>query len=240
MSVFLVRRLCNDPVLTISNYIVMKKLIFVLGFAVVAFLTSAGIASAHVTVKPGEVGIGERLNFVVSVPTEEVDPTVQVRLVIPEGVESVRPNAKSGWKIELKKTGEGDNMRVSEIIWSGGQIPAEQRDEFVFSAQAPSAATMLVWKAYQTYGDGDVVAWDNDPAVVEEYTKNNPPKDDEHDHDAPKPWSETKVVDDLQGESTGSESLTAASSSDKNLLYVSIGLSILALIVAGYGLGKRA
>ncbi len=166
-------------------------------------LLSVTPASAHVTVKPGQVGVGERLNFVVSVPTEEGVPTVQVRIVIPEGVTSVRPNAKSGWNIQLKKTGEGNEARITEIIWSGGKIPAELRDEFVFSAQAPAESTTLIWKAYQTYADGDVVAWENSPEVVAEYIKNNPPM--EHvdgmemsdDHSAPRPYSTTKVVNDL-------------------------------------------
>src|SRR6185503_5990953 len=146
----------------------MKKIL--LSLAIVFGLILPGLASAHVTVKPGDAGVGQRLNFMVSVPTEEEDPTIQVRLVIPEGVQSVRPNVKPGWNIQLKKSGSGEEERVSEIIWSGGKIPAEQRDEFVFSAQAPAEAGTVVWKAYQTYGDGDVVAWDNDPAVVAEYT----------------------------------------------------------------------
>jgi uncharacterized protein YcnI len=176
-------------------------------------------ASAHVVVKPASVGVGERTNFAVSVPTEEDVPTTQVRLVIPEGLRSVRPNVKPGWNIEIKRTGEGEAARVSEIIWSGGQIPAEQRDEFVFSAQAPAAEAKLAWKAYQTYAGGKVVAWDQDPQVVDEYEKNNPAQEgQEEDPDAPRPFSVTTVVDDL-AESEQPISLTA-------------GMSGLALVVS--------
>lgn len=180
-----------------------KKIIYVPIAAVALTLLSVSPALAHVVVRPNQVGVGERVNFVVSVPTEEDDPTVQMRLVIPEGLQSVRPNVKPGWSIQLKKTSEGEDAKVAEITWSGGRIPAEQRDEFVFSAQAPKETTTLAWKAYQTYDDGDVVAWENDPKVVEEYTKNKQAtasgsqnsKGD--DHNAPRPFSVTKVVDDL-------------------------------------------
>jgi len=161
----------------------MKKKILVALSLVIGTFFSVTPAFAHVSVKPGEVGVGERMNFVVSVPTEEEDPTVQVRLVIPEGLQSVTPFVKQGWNIELKKTGEGEEAKVTEIIWSEGSIPAERRDEFLFSAQAPAEETSLIWKAYQTYGDGDVVAWENSPEVVQEYTKNNPPKDVINDYD---------------------------------------------------------
>ncbi len=176
----------------------VKKIIISLVFVAIFALGSVTQASAHVVVKPGEVGVGAYTNFIVSVPTEEDVPTVQVRLVIPEGLKSVRPNVKPGWSIELKKVTNGDIERVSEIIWSGGSIPADQRDEFVFSAQTPAEESTLIWKAYQTYGDGDIVAWENSKDVIDAFEKNNPPKEGEEDnHDAPRPYSETKVINDL-------------------------------------------
>ncbi len=163
--------------------------------AAVVLLTTARSSYAHVTVKPAQVVVGERVNFVISVPTEEDTPTVALRLVIPEGLQSVRPNAKPGWKIELKKSGTGEDTKVTEIVWSGGSIPVDLRDEFVFSAQAPAAETTLVWKAYQTYGDGDTIAWENDPKIIEEHSTKN--STDGDDHNAPRPYSETKVMNDL-------------------------------------------
>lgn len=210
----------------------MKKYIVSVLTAVFGLFLSVVPVMAHVTVKPGEVGVGQRLNFVVSVPTEEVDPTVKVRLVIPEGVTSVRPNTKTGWEIQLVKTGEGETERVSEIIWSGGKIPAEQRDEFIFSAIAPTETTTMVWKAYQTYADGDVVAWENSPEVIAEYTKNNPPKESvvgmADDHNAPRPYSTTQVINDLKSVDK-SETTKPQEKGSNTLNYIAIGLSILAL-----------
>lgn len=160
--------------------------------AVFLVLITAQSSYAHVVVKPAQVGVGERVNFAVSVPNEEDTPTVKLRLLIPNGLQSVRPNAKPGWNIELKKTASGD---ITEIIWSGGTIPVDLRDEFIFSAQAPATATTLVWKAYQTYGDGDTVAWDNDPKMVEKQSTMKSADGD--DHNAPRPYSETNVMNDL-------------------------------------------
>lgn len=216
----------------------MKKNLLISISLAVGILFNATPAFAHVSVKPGQVGVGERLNFLVSVPTEEEDPTVQVRLVLPEGLQSVRPNVKPGWNIQLKKMGEGEEAKVTEIIWSGGSIPAEQRDEFVFSAQAPAEETTLVWKAYQTYGDGDIVAWENSPEVVQEYTKNNPPKEGEDDHNAPRPYSETKVINDLAASPSSTEqgTTTVAGASQSNTSNL---LSIAAVVMSAAALGMQ-
>jgi uncharacterized protein YcnI len=186
----------------------MKKNIIVFLSVSLIALSSAPPIFAHVTVKPSEVNIAQRTNFSVSVPTEEDNPTIAVKLIIPDGVQSVRPNVKPGWKIELKKTGQGEDVKVSEIIWTGGNIPVDQKDEFIFSAQAPANGTTIVWKAYQTYSDGDIVAWENDPKVVEEYTKNNPAKEGDDNHDAPRSYSTTKVVDDLSKSTTAPQANT--------------------------------
>lgn len=194
---------------------------------------------AHVVVRPNQVGVGERVNFVVSVPTEEDSPTIGVKLIIPEELQSVRPNVKPGWRIQLVKTGEGESARISEIIWTAGSIPAEQRDEFIFSAQAPAQQTDMAWKAYQTYANGEVVAWDKDSKEVEEYTKNNPNAGND-DHDAPKPFSVTKVVNDLKATTSNSDTTNSTGSTEvnKSADNIALVLSILALILSGLSVYK--
>ena len=214
----------------------IKKIIVSCG-TVVLLLLVVPTVSAHVTVKPSEIGIGTRSNFVVSVPTEETTPTVQLRLLIPEGVQSVRPNVKPGWRIQLVKSSTEEGATVTEIIWSGGSIPAEQRDEFVFSAQAPAEETQLAWKAYQTYGDGDVVAWDSDPKVVEDYAKNNPTEEGEDDdHDAPKPYSQTKVFDDLSEDKIPVTEVEENEDEEQTKARLPLLISLLALLGSGVSL----
>ena len=155
-------------------------------------------ALAHVSVKPSEVGVGAYQTFMVSVPTEKDMPTTNVRLVIPAGLESVRPNVKPGWEIQIVKEGTGEGAVVKEIIWSSGSIPADQRDEFVFSAKTPAQPMELRWNAYQTYSDSSVVAWD--ASATEQ------PKDasGEDDFSVRGPYSTTEVINDLVEEPTPS------------------------------------
>ena len=181
------------------------------------FLMSAAFVSAHVTVKPNQVGSAAFQTFTTGVPNEKDVPTVALRLVIPSGLQYVTPNVKPGWTIEVKKSGEGEALVVTEIIWTGGSIPAGQRDEFLFSAQVPAEETTLQWKAYQTYSDGEVVAWDQAPSQ------------DHDDHDV-KPYSETKIVNDLAlAEGSHSETEKPAST-DASL---PTALSVVALALSG-------
>jgi uncharacterized protein YcnI len=128
--------------------------------ALMLTVVAPGIASAHVVVSPHDALTGSYETFTASVPNEKDIPVTGIRLVIPKDVTSVTPTVKAGWQIQTKKS--GDN--VTEISWTEGQIDAELRDEFTFSAHMPDTAGDIVWKAYQTYQDGSVVAWDQKPA----------------------------------------------------------------------------
>ena len=136
---------------------------------------------AHVSVSPAEALPGSYEVFTTNVPNEKEVPVTGIRLVIPKGVESVTPTVKQGWIITLKKVGNS----VTEITWTGGIIDADLRDEFTFSAKVPASEKEVVWKAYQTYQDGTIVAWDQKPT-------------DEHAHAAEKnegPYSVTNIVE---------------------------------------------
>ena len=71
-------------------------------------------------------------------------PTIAVRVRIPEGVYNVKPMPKPGWNIETKKgkytktydAGHGNHVSegVVELMWSGGRLPDDHYDEFVFRA----------------------------------------------------------------------------------------------------------
>lgn len=164
--------------------------------AAVFSLVSVPVALAHVSVRPLEVGVATYQTFTMSVPVEKDMPTIALRLVIPEGLEHVTPTVKSGWAIETRK-GEGE--AVTEIRWSGGVIPKGMRDEFTFSAKAPATETTLVWKAYQTYGDGSVVSWEIEPNAEQPKNAEGAP-----DFSQFGPASQTKIVDDLaQDEAAG-------------------------------------
>lgn len=137
----------------------MKKSIFA---AVVALLPI--LASAQVSVLPEEVLVGTTEVFTLGVSSDAV-ATIEVRLLIPEGLTDIRPNVKPGWDIETVVMEDEELVQVTEIIWTGGEIPVGQREDFLFSGQAAGIPSTLEWKVYQTYEDDTVVAWDGSAAV---------------------------------------------------------------------------
>lgn len=120
-----------------------------------------GIALAHSTVTPSQTVPSKYENFSVSVPTEKDVPTVGVRLVMPDGVDRFSPFVKPGWKINVTKDVAD---KVTQVEWTGGTIPAGQKDVFLFTARTAPEDTTLIWKVYQTYQDGEIVAWDQPPS----------------------------------------------------------------------------
>lgn len=176
-----------------------KSLKSISGLTLVFAGLLGGVASAHVVVKPAEAQTAAYQQFTVGVPTEGDSPTVKLRLVVPGNIDHVTPDVKPGWTIDTVKEGQGEEAVVKEIIWSGGNVPVGQRDDFEFTAQMPADKTSLQWKAYQTYADGRVVSWDQSPKPAAKGHGDGPSDKG--------PYSETKVVDKLSG---GSDSATAA------------------------------
>lgn len=199
----------------------IKKILAAIGLSAISFLV-ANLAWAHAVVSPNQVGIGKFQTFSLGVPSEKDSNTVGVRLVIPEGLAFVTPNVKPVWKIDVKKTGAGEDAIVSEINWTGGSIPSGQRDEFVFSAKVPTMATTLNWKVYQTYVDGSVMSWDQTPSSEEMTDKG--------------PYSQTQVVNDL----APAASASAPTNKYNFLLVISIAALILSVAALAVGLKQKA
>ena len=223
--------------LSIKYFIVMLVLLTV-------SLLTATLSFAHVSVKPNQVGVAAYQTFNVSVPNEKDNPTTGIRLVIPAGLEHTSPNVKPGWSVEIKRAGESmkgevlntgekapDPETVTEIIWTGGSIPAGMRDDFYFSAKTPADPGELQWKAYQTYADGVTVAWD--------LAKDAQPKDASgaDDFSVSGPYSTTKIVNDLAASPKASSvpgQVLVNSETESNLPLI---LSALAVIISGFALG---
>lgn len=198
----------------------MKKQFSIIVTTLLISLFFIPSAFAHVVVKPSEAGIGAYQTFTISVPNEKDNPTIGLRLVIPNGLESVTPNVKPGWTIDTKKVGDREDANVAEITWTNGSIPPEQRDEFVFSAQVPAKETTLQWKAYQTYEDGTVVTWDQKPTKEE--------KEDE----TKGPYSQTQVIDDLKATNdmkTKEEEETKQNTETMQLSFAALALAAFAI-----------
>ncbi len=211
----------------------MKKILIGVSGAFLSLLVFTMPVFAHVVVKPNQAGVGSFQTFTIGVPNEREVATVGVRLVIPDGLEHVSPNVKPGWKITVNEEDINTEMstemsehaehKVVEIVWSGGNIPTGQRDDFLFSAKVPANETTLSWKAYQTYADGQVVSWELTPDMEQ-------PKDAKGAPDYSKfgPASATKVINDLSAsaQESGKEKRSMKGNS---LSLVAIALSVVAL-----------
>lgn len=106
--------------------------------AAAALALIAAPAAAHVTFEKPEAPAGSTYKAVVRVPHGCGDKaTHTLRIQIPEGFINVKPMPKAGWTLETvvsayatphDEVAEG----VTELVWSGGNLPNEWYDEFVF------------------------------------------------------------------------------------------------------------
>jgi uncharacterized protein YcnI len=111
--------------------------------AIVAALCIASPALAHVTLEQQEAAIGGPTKLTFRVPHGCDDqPTVKLRVLIPEGFIAAKPMPKAGWTLDMThgnyakthdyfhdvKLSEG----VKEISWKGN-LPNDYYDEFVVS-----------------------------------------------------------------------------------------------------------
>jgi uncharacterized protein YcnI len=79
----------------------MKRLVFIFVSSLVSLLKIAGIASAHVSVLPGEVNQSAYEKFTVRVPNEKEIPSVKIEVKFAvNDVTISRFEPKLGWKYE--------------------------------------------------------------------------------------------------------------------------------------------
>lgn len=197
-----------------------KKVTTILAALVLSTISFVGAASAHVVVYPQEVTQGSYEKFTVRVPTEKDIPTTKVKIDIPKDVEISRFEPKPGWTYELEKDSSG---LIKSVTWTatGEGLSATEFGEFSMQGKVGDSAEKIAWKAYQTYKDGSVVAWEG-PA------------------DAELPASVTKVVKgntttDAHGVAT-EETTDNEETEDNSTSNVPLILSIIAVILGAVAL----
>lgn len=110
-----------------------------------AALFCVSSASAHVVLERQEASTNTPYRAVLRVAHGcKGSPTTSLRVKLPDGVVGARPMAKPGWTIETVKAPYAKaypaphgtlSEGVREIAWTGGRLPDDQFDEFVFSAR---------------------------------------------------------------------------------------------------------
>ncbi|MGH3720949.1 MAG: YcnI family protein [Pseudonocardiaceae bacterium] len=139
---------------------------------VLTLFTLAGVASAHVTANPNTAQQGGYTKVSFRVPNERDNAsTTQLEVDLPTDhpIASVETRAVPGWTSTVQKTtlakpittDDGQvTEAVSKIIWTGGKIAPGMFEDFdVSMGPLPTDTHALVFKALQTYDNGEVVRW---------------------------------------------------------------------------------
>ncbi len=135
----------------------------VLAASILLAILTASPAAAHIVLATPQADSGAYYAgfFRVSHGCEG-SPTVSIRISIPEGVESAKPQPKPGWTLTVEREdlarpiqGEGGPVtsRVTAITWTG-ELADDQFDQFGIMMKLPAAAGPLYFPAQQTCRDG--------------------------------------------------------------------------------------
>ena len=124
-------------------------------------------ARAHVSLEVKEAPAGSTYKAVLRVGHGcEGSPTQTLRVRIPEGVIAVKPMPKHGWELTTVVEPYAQPYQyyestltegVKEIVWSGGDLPDDWYDEFVFRGRLPengSAGTVVYFPVVQECAAG--------------------------------------------------------------------------------------
>lgn len=111
----------------------------------------APAAYSHVSLAVKQAPIDSGYKAVFSVPHGcQGSSTTKIRIRIPEGVVGVKPQPKAGWSLQTIKGeyakpytryGAQVTSGVKEVVWTGGPLPDEHYDEFVFASYLSSELT---------------------------------------------------------------------------------------------------
>jgi uncharacterized protein YcnI len=140
----------------------------------------AGPAAAHVTVNPGAATQGGYTKVAFRVPNEsdtESTTKLEVNLPAESPVGSVSVKPVPGWTAVAEKSKLATPVKVhdseiteavTKITWTavaGSEIKPGTFQEFDVSLGPLPAADQMIFKTLQTYSDGTVVRWIDEPTT---------------------------------------------------------------------------
>jgi uncharacterized protein len=235
----------------------LTRALVVAGLAIVV---TAPLASAHVTVNPGEAPKGGFAKLAFRVPNERDDAgttSVEVNLPQDHPIPNVSVRPKDGWTYQVETRtldqplegdeGEETTEVVSKITWTGGVIQPGQFDEFEVSVgPLPDDADQIMFPTLQTYQGGEVVRWIDEPLPSGEEPEHPAPlltlvdAPDEHGGSG----DEAAGADGEQAAESGGVTVENAATQDdvdsaNTLAIIGIVVGALGLLVGGVALIRR-
>lgn len=154
-----------------------SRVSFAAALAAGSVLLLSGTAFAHVGVQPvGEAAKGGYATLNFKVPNERDNAAttqLEVNFPVDQPLTSVMPQDIPGWTSSVEKTkldkpltvhGKQVNEVVTKVTWSGGKIESGKFQQFPVSVgKLPENADQMVFKAIQTYDNGETVRWIEEP-----------------------------------------------------------------------------
>jgi uncharacterized protein YcnI len=149
----------------------MKNLVLGIG----ALCLAVAPAFAHITTHPDSGTADSFFETKFQVPHGcDGSATIAIRIKIPEGVTTVKPQQKPGWTVSVKTRkldkpmkGEGGQVlteTVDEVDWQGGNLPDSLYDEFGLVMKLPAGSGNKIYFPVVQECDKGVNRWINIPA----------------------------------------------------------------------------
>lgn len=235
------------------------------GAVAVGLLASVALsgspASAHVTVSSTNATQGGYAKLTFRVPNEKdasATTVVEVNLPPATPIASVSIKPLPGWtavatKSKLDKPIKNDDGEITEaitkIVWTAtadAAIAPGQFQEFDISAGPLPAADTIVFKALQTYADGETVRWIEEPGADGKAPEHPAPTLKLAKSGATAVASSTATAGAKTGARANDATSTAVDSDARAKASLGLGFGIAALIlaligvaVAGFGARRR-
>lgn len=128
----------------------------------VAVGTVSTAAFAHIEILPPAAPRGSLTVLSFVVPNEsDTASTVQLELEFPAkpAISSVSVQPVPGWSSTIDTGASGNGDVIRRVTWTGGTVRPGEFQQFVIRASLPDTGKRVVFKALQTYDDGEVSRW---------------------------------------------------------------------------------
>ncbi|TDR31276.1 YcnI family protein [Hydromonas duriensis] len=122
---------------------------------------------AHVSAEPKQVVAGEYARIAIKIPHGCDDaPTNSVIVHLPEAFQNAKPMPKAGWDLKIREAnlsepyennGKIITIFTSQIEWSGGSLPTDFYDEFVFYTKVSGSPKKLYIPVEQKCGNKNIM-----------------------------------------------------------------------------------
>jgi uncharacterized protein YcnI len=195
-------------------------------------LAAAGIAAAHVTVDAPDATQGGYSLLTFRVPTEsDTASTTKLTVTLP-GLRSARTEPMAGWTAEVVR--DPQSQEAVAVTWTaqpGAGIAPGQFGLFRLSVGTLPEVETLYLPAEQTYSDGEVVSWSEEPQEGAE----------EPEHPAPSialaPSEEEAPADPSHSEPAATAQSAAEPATDSTARWLGGGGLVLGALGAALGVG---